>query len=674
MMDYTQEERGEEVRGMTNRHQSAGKRQHKSLSARPALLVMTLALAGQLSTPASAEQFEARNVGPVQVHIFESPRDRHPEPALDRLAAKLTDRPNASGSAVEVSETIYPLQLPLRAGVSNNDPVVFTISAFVDHDEANPDQLRDYNCGDRTYDTDDSNHNGTDFQGTTYSWLTMANDGMVVIAAADGVIFDKHDGEPDQQCAFDENAEANYIVLQHPDGTGTLYAHLKKGSVTPKQVGDSVEQGDYLGVVGSSGFSTGPHLHLGAITTSGEFIDPYAGSCNLDVDDSWWEEQEPYYVKSLVSVATHSAAPEYPPCPQQEVPHLQDVFDPTDTIFFSVTVRDFEDTDSIDVQLVAPNGQIAWQETFSQNEFEFAPNLSIAWGLQFSAAIPAGQYTWRATYAGRSMSHIFYVGSGPSEPVAVPANNAYTGLWYDVDLDGEGFNVVTADSGTIFYFYGNDNRGNRLWLISDVVPGPIQAGSVITVRVYESTGGTFPSPVQSSRGLSAWGTLSIRFTDCENGAATLSGADGNKTSALVKLVGISGAACNSGAALADAGWSGLWFDPTKDGEGYNLLVTPVGRILYFYGFKSNGKRLWLISDVMGETLAVGATIETTVYEATRGIFSAPVPSGESLVVWGTAKITLNDCNSITVVLTGSDGSKTSQSVRLTGIIGLSCTN
>jgi len=77
---------------------------------------------------------------------------------------------------------------------------------------------------------------------------------------------------------------------------------------------------------------------------------------------------------------------------------------------------------------------------------------------------------------------------------------------------------------------------------------------------------------------------------------------------------------------------------------------------------------------MTDALAVGATIETTVYEATQGIFPAPVPSGESLVVWGTAKITLNDCNSITVVLTGSDGSKTSQSVRLTGIIGLSCTN
>jgi len=192
------------------------------------------------------------------------------------------------------------------------------------------------------------------------------------------------------------------------------------------------------------------------------------------------------------------------------------------------------------------------------------------------------------------------------------------------------------------------------------------------VRVYESTGGIFGSPIQSSRGLAAWGVLTIRFNTCEGGEATLSGTDGDKVSRIVKLVGISGAGCTDGAAFADAGWSGLWYDPGKDGEGYNLLVTPVGRILYFYGFKANGLRLWLISDVISESLAVGTTVETTVYEATQGVFPSPVPSGESLVVWGTAKITLIDCNAITIVLTGSDGSKTSQAVRLAGIIGLSC--
>jgi murein DD-endopeptidase MepM/ murein hydrolase activator NlpD len=637
-------------------------------------VVLVLIISGQFSTLAAAPQFIVKDSLPVQVHVFGPARDQHPERELQRQAPLTPEQKSSGNNAVESSHTPYPLQLPLRRGVSNTDPVIFTISAFVDHNDASPDQLTDYDCGDRTYDSDTYNHDGTDFQGTQFPWLTMANDGMIAIAAADGVLVDKHDGEPDQQCAFNDTADPNYVILQHPDGSETLYAHLKKDSVTRKKVGDSVEQGDYLGVVGSSGYSTGPHLHLGLRDSGSRLIDPYAGACNLDIDESWWENQESYYEKSIISVTTHSASPEYPPCPQLEVPHFKNEFAPTDSIFLSVAVRDFEDVNSIDVQLVAPNGQIAWQQTYTQDEFEFAPNIAITWGLQFSNAIPEGQYTWRATYEGRSLSHIFHVGSGPDDPAAIPANNAYTGLWYDTDLDGEGFNVVTANAGTIFYFYGNDNRGNRLWLISDVVPGPIQANGSITVRVYESTGGIFALPIQSSRGLAAWGTLTIRFNTCESGEATLSGADGDKVSRIVKLVGISGAGCTDGAALTDAAWSGLWYDPAKDGEGYNLLVTPAGRILYFYGFKSNGSRLWLISDVMTDSLAVGSSVETTVYEATQGIFAAPVPSGESLVPWGTAKISLIDCNAITIVLTGSDGSKTSQTVRLAGIIGLSCTS
>jgi len=656
-----------------NTRQNTSKYRIKNSAFSLRVLFLGLILASQFPAHATAQQFEVKNSQPVQVHVFAPPHDQHSVQERQRSAAEMPGQKDAAKSTVESSHIPYPLQLPLRRGVSNSDPFIFTISAFLDHNNASPDQLTDYNCGDRTYDTEANNHNGTDFQGTQFPWLTMANDGLIAVAAADGVLVEKHDGEPDQQCEFNDDAKSNYVILQHPDGSETLYAHMKTGSVTQKKVGDSVEQGDYLGVVGSSGFSTGPHLHLGVADSSSRLIDPYSGACNLGVDESWWEDQEPYYEKSVIAVKTHGAAPEYPPCPQQEVPYFKNEFAPTDPLFLSVTVRDFEDIDSIDVQLIAPGGQVAWEQTYTQDEFAFAPSVSIAWGLQFSTAIPEGQYTWKATYAGRSLSHIFYVGNGPAVPAAVTANNAYTGLWYDTDLDGEGFNVVTATAGTIFYFYGNDDRGNRLWLISDVVPGPIQAGGTITVRVYESTGGIFAIPIQSSRGLSAWGILTIRFNDCENGQATLSGADGDKTSQIVKLVGISGAACTSGAALADAAWSGLWYDPAKDGEGYNLLVTPVGRILYFYGFKGDGKRLWLISDVMTDSLALGTTIETTVYEANQGTFPAPLPSGESLVIWGTAKITLLDCNTITVVLTGSDGTKTSRAVRLAGIIGLSCT-
>lgn len=51
----------------------------------------------------------------------------------------------------------------------------------------------------------------------------------------------------------------NYIVIQHPNGTQTLYAHLSKVYVARGQV---VGQGESIGTVGKTGKATGPHLHF----------------------------------------------------------------------------------------------------------------------------------------------------------------------------------------------------------------------------------------------------------------------------------------------------------------------------------------------------------------------------------------------------------------------------
>lgn len=50
----------------------------------------------------------------------------------------------------------------------------------------------------------------------------------------------------------------NMVIIQHPNGTQTLYAHQSKLVV---HTGDQVEQGEVIGYVGSTGHSTGPHLH-----------------------------------------------------------------------------------------------------------------------------------------------------------------------------------------------------------------------------------------------------------------------------------------------------------------------------------------------------------------------------------------------------------------------------
>jgi LysM repeat protein len=51
----------------------------------------------------------------------------------------------------------------------------------------------------------------------------------------------------------------NYVVISHPNGTQTLYAHTSQNLV---QIGDQVQQGQMIARIGSTGKSTGPHVHF----------------------------------------------------------------------------------------------------------------------------------------------------------------------------------------------------------------------------------------------------------------------------------------------------------------------------------------------------------------------------------------------------------------------------
>jgi murein DD-endopeptidase MepM/ murein hydrolase activator NlpD len=105
-------------------------------------------------------------------------------------------------------------------------------------------------------------HSGIDFG---------ARENDPVYAAADGTII----------TTGSDNAHGNNIVVQHLNGIRTWYMHLNKINV---RVGDSVGKGEIIGLVGSTGRSTGPHLHYEVIK-NGTSIDPTPYLQTLRKDD-----------------------------------------------------------------------------------------------------------------------------------------------------------------------------------------------------------------------------------------------------------------------------------------------------------------------------------------------------------------------------------------------------
>lgn len=95
-------------------------------------------------------------------------------------------------------------------------------------------------------------HSGLDLAAATGTPVRAAATGLVVLAAADAGGYGKH------------------VVIDHGGGISTLYGHLSEMAV---QAGQLVLAGDAIGKVGSTGNSTGPHLHF-EVRAQGRPLDP----------------------------------------------------------------------------------------------------------------------------------------------------------------------------------------------------------------------------------------------------------------------------------------------------------------------------------------------------------------------------------------------------------------
>ena len=97
----------------------------------------------------------------------------------------------------------------------------------------------------------DPTHYGIDIAAKLYTKVKAAQQGMVIFSGAN-------------------NEYGLTVIVAHPNNYYTQYSHLNKALVIQREF---VEQGEYIGTIGESGKSDGPHLHF-EIWKNNIIIDP----------------------------------------------------------------------------------------------------------------------------------------------------------------------------------------------------------------------------------------------------------------------------------------------------------------------------------------------------------------------------------------------------------------
>jgi hypothetical protein len=181
------------------------------------------------------------------------------------------------------------------------------------------------------------------------SWNLMAARRIEIVAAAEGTIVFKADGNFDQNCRVQHRQLERGVRAARRRLDRVVRAHEKRLAHDQGR-GQRVAVGEYLGNVGSSGNSTGPHLHFEVYDASARLIDPYAGACNRRNSESWWERNRRTCRRASPAFPPRAAQPETPtsaartgawPLPASTT--TRRTFRPGDVLWIVANVRDHAD-------------------------------------------------------------------------------------------------------------------------------------------------------------------------------------------------------------------------------------------------------------------------------------------------------------------------------------------
>jgi len=229
------------------------------------------------------------------------------------------------------------------------------IQQYVDHDPGPG--AHDFTCAPHSYD----GHKGTDFALPTLADLDR---NVAVRAAAPGTVRSTRNDMPDT-LYHEDHADAlrgrdcgNGLIIDHAGGWSTQYCHMAQGSVrvTP---GQTVQTGAPLGVVGLSGRTQFPHLHL-TIREDDRIVDPFAPdghvACDTRPAATLWAKDVAYMPGGLLAIGFATGLPEFDAVRAGKADH-QITDQSAALVLWALAFGGYED-DSLRLDITGPDGRI----------------------------------------------------------------------------------------------------------------------------------------------------------------------------------------------------------------------------------------------------------------------------------------------------------------------------
>lgn len=176
--------------------------------------------------------------------------------------------------------TVY-LRTPIESMPNMHDYSSYHIPFCVDRLPNSTNYADFFATVNETYTHSYNGSTGTLFEYAQSGFNYMQSNPARVVAAANGIIVAKGDGNYDQNCAYTAG-NGNYMIIEHSDGRRTGYYHLRNGLITPKTIGDYIYEGEPIGYPGGfhGAFQQLPvsaNLFFELRDAGNNVIDPFGG-------------------------------------------------------------------------------------------------------------------------------------------------------------------------------------------------------------------------------------------------------------------------------------------------------------------------------------------------------------------------------------------------------------